>query len=277
MKSVIQKLDFSSIFSMKRWVLPICERLVSSLFSQPTIVLKRADYSHGFSSVSLNIFFYTTEVMKIVLPKVQQNFKKTPNCFRWPKELNQKGFARNMQYRRRPKGPPFQFFGIARLFLDNFSPKGLFNFFGLLRQNGCWKIPKVPLFQFFGIVRLFSKSFFFIKGSSIHQYFDILKSFCYFWALDMAPTWAGPGLFNLLTSRERPKSAPYLRLKKIRKPLFLQLETTKALKKQKIEKKNSDFFDFFEVSGKSHSAEKCKRGDAFYLILDALDALKMKY
>ena len=35
---------------------------------------------------------------------------------------------------------------------------------------------------------------FFIKGSAIHQYFDILKSFCYFWALDMAPIWAGPDL-----------------------------------------------------------------------------------
>ena len=80
------------------------------------------------------------------------------------------------------------------------------------------------------------------------------------------------------TSRERPKSAPYLRLKKTRKPLFLQLETTKALKKLKIEKKIPIFLKFFfEVSGKSHSAEKCKRGDAFYLMLDALDALKMKY
>ena len=69
---------------------------------------------------------------------------------------------------------------------------------------------------------------------------------------------------KLRTSRERPKSAPYLRLKKTqkRKPLFLQLETTKALKKLNIKKKNFRIFfrNFFEVSGKSHSAEKCKRG-----------------
>ena len=44
------------------------------------------------------------------------------------------------------------------------------------------------------------------------------------------------------TSRERPKSGPYLRLKKTRKPLFLQLETTKALKKLKIEKKSFRIF-----------------------------------
>ena len=44
------------------------------------------------------------------------------------------------------------------------------------------------------------------------------------------------------TSREWPKSAPYLRLNETRKPLFLQLETTKALKKLKIEK---TFFRFF--------------------------------
>ena len=52
---------------------------------------------------------------------------------------------------------------------------------------------------------------------------------------------------------------PYLRLKKTRKPLFLQLETTKALKKLKIEKKFSEIF--LEVSGKSHSAKNCERGD----------------
>ena len=95
---------------------------------------------------------------KIVL----QNFKKTPNCTCWPKELNQKSFQRNIQYRTRPKGPPFSFFGIARLFKNSF---------------GCCR----------------------------SEYFDTLKSFCYFWALYMAPTWAGPGLFSLRQSRMRWK------------------------------------------------------------------------
>ena len=63
-----------------------------------------------------------------------------------------------------------------------------------------------------------------------------------------------------------------------RKPLFLQLDTTKALKKLKTEKKNFRFFFelFFEVSGKSHSAENVK-GGTLSLMLDALDALKKKY
>ena len=50
------------------------------------------------------------ELTKIVLPKVLQNLQKTPKCTWWPEELNQKGFPRNIQYRTRPKGPPFQFF-----------------------------------------------------------------------------------------------------------------------------------------------------------------------
>ena len=48
------------------------------------------------------------------------------------------------------------------------------------------------------------------------------------------------------TRRERPKSAPYLRLKKRKKKFFG--------KKHEFLKKN-----FFQK--KSHSAEKCKRGD----------------
>ena len=59
------------------------------------------------------------------------------------------------------------------------------------------------------------------------------------------------------------------------KTTFSTTGDNKSSQKLKIEKKIPNFF--FEVSDKSHSAEKCKRGDAFYLMLDALDALKMKY
>ena len=71
------------------------------------------------------------------------------------------------------------------------------------------------------------------------------------------------GKRNRRTSRERSKSAPNLRLNKTRKPLLVQLETTKALKKLKTEGKILRiFFEIFsEDSGKSHSAEKSKGGD----------------
>ena len=86
---------------------------------------------------------------------------------------------------------------------------------------------------------------------------------------------------SLTFLRNKPGTAQVGAISKAQKDsktTFLQLETTKALKKLKIEKKNPNFFlFFFEVSGKSQSAEKCKKGDAFYLMLDALDALKLKY
>ena len=67
-----------------------------------------------------------------------------------------------------------------------------------------------------------------------------------------------------IKSRERPKSAPYLRLKKTRKPLFLQLETTKALKKLKSEKKNFRiFFDFFSKIPVSRIVPKNVKGGRF--------------
>ena len=69
-----------------------------------------------------------------------------------------------------------------------------------------------------------------------------------------------------LTSRERPKSAPYLRLKKTRKPLFLQLETTKALKKLKIEKKNFRFFfEFFSKFPVSRIVPKNVKGGTLFI------------
>ena len=65
-------------------------------------------------------------------------------------------FSRNIQYRARLKGPPFSFFGIETFFFGKFPKESPFNFFGVLRQNGCWKIPKGAPFSFFGIVRFFS-------------------------------------------------------------------------------------------------------------------------
>ena len=65
-----------------------------------------------------------------------------------------------------------------------------FNFFDDLRQNG-WKIS--PL------VRQFGSTFGFFRYSR-REYFDTLKSFCCFWPLDMAPTWAVPGLLIHLRS-----------------------------------------------------------------------------
>ena len=61
------------------------------------------------------------------------------------------------------------------------------------------------------------------------------------------------------------------------KTTFSTTGDNKSSQKTKNREKKSDFFEFFfEVSGKSHSAENVKGGTLF-LMLDALDALKMKY
>ena len=83
------------------------------------------------------------------------------------------------------------------------------------------------------------------------------------------------GKTELGTSRERPKSAPYLRLKKTRKPLFLQLETTKALKKLKIQKKNSEFFlNFFSKFPVSRIVPKNVKGGRFLCFLRFLSHVR---
>ena len=78
----------------------------------------------------------------MVLPKVLQNFQKTPKCTCWPKELNQKGFPRNIQYWTRPKGPSFRH--CATFFKKNFFP----------HENPPFRV------HLFGTVRLFSKKTF---------------------------------------------------------------------------------------------------------------------
>ena len=129
---------------------------------------------------------------------------------------------------------PLSTFRLCETFFSKkFPQRAPLQFFGVFRQNGCWQIPNGPPFQFFGIVRLFFKfvfhqkcpSFIFLWfatewmnnlnvsplvrqfGSTFgffryrsRKYFDTLKSFCCFWPLDMAPTWAVPGLFFFQTT-----------------------------------------------------------------------------
>ena len=92
---------------------------------------------------------------------------------------------------------PKSIFGSVRLFFQKkfFHRRVPPSIFWYFWTEWILKIPKwSPLSVFFGIVRLFLKKKS-IKGSPIHQYFDILKSFWYFLALDMAPTWADPACF----------------------------------------------------------------------------------
>ena len=95
-------------------------------------------------------FWCTWSDQKSSNRKVLKNFKKTPNCTRWPKELNQKGFPRNIQYRTRPQGPSFSFFGIARVFFGKFFPqRAHLQFFWSFATEWMLKNPKGPPFQFF--------------------------------------------------------------------------------------------------------------------------------
>ena len=97
-------------------------------------------------------------------------------------------------YHLRISTGPKSIFGSVRLFFEKtfFSPKGpTFKFLIFLDRMDFEKSQMVPPF-----IKRVKKLKISIKGSPIHQYFDILKSFWYFWALDMAPTWAETGLFK---------------------------------------------------------------------------------
>ena len=60
-----------------------------------------------------------------------------------------------------------------------------------------------------------------------------------------------------LTSPERPKSAPYLRLKNSKRTSKCQVFSSTVPCEENVEKNR--FFFTFLVPEKSHSAEKCKR------------------
>ena len=103
-------------------------------------------------------FLRPPELTKIVQPKVLQNFQKTPKCTCWPKDMNQKGFLRTIQYRTRSKGPPLDFFGTVRLFQKKNSPSKRPSSIVLsFTTERMLENPKgSSLSVFFGIVRLFS-------------------------------------------------------------------------------------------------------------------------
>ena len=128
-------MDFRREFPLLQMALK--PKVRRTIFLVSAFLEKRAEYSHGFF---VSVFFDTPEVTKTVLTKVLQNFKKKPKCTCWPKELNQKGFPETCNTGRDQS--PLPLFSALRDF-----------FFGK-------KIPKGFPFNFYGIARLFSKFFF---------------------------------------------------------------------------------------------------------------------
>ena len=78
------------------------------------------------------------------------------------------------------KGSPFCFFN-SETFFENFSPKAP-SIFWCFATMDVKKFERVPPFRFFRYCK---------------RILDTSKSFCYFWALDMAPTYAVPGLLYI--------------------------------------------------------------------------------
>ena len=119
------------------------------------------------------------------LPKVLQNFKVSPKCTSWPRELNQKRFSffpRNIQYRARIKRPHSVFSALCDFLRFFFHQRALFYFSGVLRQNGRWKIPKGSPFQFSfrHCETFFSKKNFSSKGSQLTNSLTLWSPFAIF-------------------------------------------------------------------------------------------------
>ena len=122
-------------------------------------------------------FLRQPEVTKLVLPKVLQNFEKTPNCTCWPKKLNQKGFLRNTKYKTRQKGPPSVFWDcdfsgkkipqrIPLQFFWSFATGGMLknpkgDFLEFCDRKDVEKSQRAP-FQFFRRYETFFKNFFWV-------------------------------------------------------------------------------------------------------------------
>ena len=139
-------------------------------------------------------------------------------------------FCDRMDVGKSRRVPPFSFFAALWDFFPEIK-KIFFNFFMFCDRMDVEKPQRVPPFSFsalwdvsapgarpseprratrsiFLVCNFFKKKF---EKFSIFDYckriLDTWKSFCYFWALDMAPTWAGPGLLIVISEyRFRRKS-----------------------------------------------------------------------
>ena len=132
-------------------------------------------------------------------------------------------FCDRMDVEKSQRVPPFSFFWHCEIFSRKwkFLFSSIFSCFAtewmlknlkgstlpvfwhcetLARQGLALASPGAPLGPFVWVCNCFEK--FFFQKFSIFEYckrvLDTWKSFCYIWALDMAPTWAGPGLFLVL-------------------------------------------------------------------------------
>ena len=124
----------------------------------------------------------------------------------WPSELNQNRFFRVTYNTWRDQRVPLSVFLALWdfFFWQKNSPKGPYSFFWCLATHWMLRNPKeCPLSVFSALwdffpkgsrwARQFAPTFGFFRYCT--RILDSLKSFCYFWALDMAPTYAG--LFKL--------------------------------------------------------------------------------
>ena len=117
----------------------------------------------------------------------------------WPSELNQKGFILFSAYHTMPGETKGSLFSVFSALWNSFSKKILQSvplqfskFFNTLQQRWSLKSPPplcAKVRSNFWVFRVLWK-----------RILDTLKSFCYFWASDMAPTF--PACFLPLVKRE---------------------------------------------------------------------------
>ena len=93
-------------------------------------------------------------------------------------------FPRNIPYRARPKGPPFIFFGTARLFSEKKFPQRVPHSICLLfcDRMDVGKSQRVPLSVFFGTVTFFTENISFspLQFLAVGKNFRLLMQSCCF-------------------------------------------------------------------------------------------------